>query len=100
MEEISIQGKKLLILAGGANLVTLVRRAQELGVYTIVTDYYDETISPAKKVADEAWNISWSDIDALEAKCREVGVDGITTGYSESPLDCCIQLCKRLGRSG
>jgi len=97
MEEISIQGKKLLILAGGANLVTLVRRAQELGVYTIVTDYYDETISPAKKVADEAWNISWSDIDALEAKCREVGVDGITTGYSESPLDCCIQLCKRLG---
>lgn len=96
METAMLKGKKLLILAGGANLVTLVRRAKELGVYTIVTDYYDATVSPAKKEADEAWNISWSDLDALEKKCREVGVDGITTGYSESPLECCIALCKRL----
>ena len=86
----------MLILVGGHNLITLVERAKELGVYTIVTDYYDEITSPAKKIADEAWNISWSDLDALEKKCREVGVDGITTGYSESPLECCIALCKRL----
>ena len=47
METAMLKGKKLLILAGGANLVTLVRRAKELGVYTIVTDYYDATVSPA-----------------------------------------------------
>lgn len=92
----TLKGKKLLILAGGDNLVTLVKRAKELGVYTIVTDYYDEDTSPAKKIADEAWNISWSDIDTLEKKCREKGVDGVTTGYSESPVECCIQLCERL----
>ena len=92
-----VQGKKLLILAGGANLITLVERAQQLGVYTIVTDYYPPEESPAKTVADEFWNISWSDIDALEQKCRQENVNGITTGYSESPVECCIELCRRLG---
>lgn len=92
----SIRGKKLLILAGGPNLVTLVERAKELGVYTIVTDYYNHKISPAKEIADEAWDISWEDLATLERKCREERVDGITTGYSESPVACCIKLCERL----
>lgn len=93
----SLKGKKLLVLVGGVNLVTLVQRAKELGIYTIVTDYYDVKNSPAKLVADEYWNISWNDIDALEAKCREAKVDGVTTGYSETPVGCCIELCERLG---
>ncbi len=92
-----LKGKKLLILVGGPHLVTLVQRAKELGVYTVVTDYYDTSKSPAKLIADEYWNISWADIDLLEKKCRETGINGITTGYSESPVECCIQLCKRLG---
>lgn len=91
-----IKGKKLLILAGGPNLVTLVERAKELGVYTVVTDYYDISDSPAKLVADEYWNTSWSDIDALEKKCKENGIDGITTGYSENVVEACIKLCERL----
>jgi len=33
----------------------------------------------------------------LEKKCREEHVDGVTTGYSESPVECCIELCARLG---
>lgn len=93
----SLKGKKLLILAGDVNLVTLVERAKELGVYTIVTDYYDTVKSPAKLVADEYWNISWADVDTLEKKCREEKVSGITTGYSETPVGCCIELCRRLG---
>lgn len=91
-----IKGKKLLILAGGPNLISLVERAKELGVYTIVTDYYDFIDSPAKTIADEYWDISWSDLDTLEKKCREVGVDGITTGYSENTVENCIRLCQRL----
>ena len=80
MIEAALRGKKLLILAGGPNLVTLVQRARELGVYTIVTDYYDDQTSPAKKYADEAWNVSWSDIDTLEKLCIENKIDGITYG--------------------
>lgn len=97
MKDQQLEGKKLLVLAGGPNLVSLVERAKDLGVYTVVTDYYNPETSPAKKIADEYWNISWSDIDSLEMKCRERGINGITTGYSESPVECCIELCKRLG---
>lgn len=92
-----LKGKKLLVLAGGPNLISLVKRAQYYGVYVIVTDYYDNEKSPAKKIADEAWDISWNDIDTLEKKCRENNIDGITTGYSESPVEACIELCNRLG---
>lgn len=91
-----LTGKKLLILAGSVHEYDLVRRAKELGIYTIVTDYYDPEMSPAKKIADEYWNISWENLDELEAKCREEHIDGITAGYSESTVDRCIKLCKRL----
>ena len=91
-----MDGKKLLVLAGGPNFIDLVERAKELGVYVIVTDYYDAETSPAKTIADEAWDISWDDLDTLEQKCKDEHVDGITTGYSESTVERCIQLCKRL----
>lgn len=91
-----LKGKKLLILAASANEAELVKRARQLGVYTIVTDYYDLDTSIAKKEADEYWDISWSDIDALEKKCREAGVDGVTAGYSEFTVENLIKLCKRL----
>ena len=88
--------KKLLIIAGSIHEYDLVRRAKELGVYTIVTDYYDIETSPAKKLADEYWNISWTDLDALEKKCKERKVNGVTAGYSESTVEMCIKLCERL----
>ncbi len=93
----SFQGKKLLILGGSSHEADLVRKAQSMGVYTVVTDYYDPQRSPAKTIADEYWNISWSDQDALEKKCREVGIDGVAAGYSEFTVENQIKLCQRLG---
>ncbi len=93
-----LKGKKLLILGGAANEITIVTRAKELGVYTIVTDSnLDRALSPAKNYADEAWDISWSDLDALEPLCRKAGVDGILAGYSEFRVENQIKLCQRLG---
>ncbi|MCH5154165.1 MAG: sugar transferase [Clostridiales bacterium] len=91
-----VRGKRLLILGGSALEITLVERAKQLGVYTIVTDYYDTDVSPAKKIADEYWDISWSDIDALEKKCRKNNVDGVLAGYSEFRVENLIKLCNRL----
>ena len=64
----SIQGKKLLILAGELHLVSLVERARELGVYTIVTDYYDTIHSPAKLAADD--EIPWDRSFDMLARLR------------------------------
>ena len=93
-----LKGKKLLILGATNSETTLVKRAQEMGVYVIVTDNHEDwTLAPAKYCADEAWNISWSDMDALEVRCRARGVDGVTAGYSEFRVENMIRLSKRLG---
>lgn len=90
--------KKLLILSSYYTEVEVVERAKVLGYYTIVTDNHTDPIqTPAKFIADEAWNISWTDYDALEQKCRECGVNGILAGFSEFRVESMIQLCERLG---
>lgn len=92
-----LQGKKLLILGATAEELSLVKRAQSFGIYTIVTDYHENwELSPAKKHADEAWNVSWSDIDALEKLCVKKMVNGVTAGYSEIRIESLIRLCERL----
>lgn len=98
MNNEKIKNKKLLILGASANELSLVERCKELGVYSIVTDYnINHTLSPAKKYADEYWDISWSDIDSLYKKAKEIKVDGVIAGYSEFRVENCIKLCSRLG---
>ena len=62
----NLKGKKLLVL-GGRTIGTkeIVLNAKRKGIYVIVTDYLPEEKSPAKLIADEAWNISTEDVDAL-----------------------------------
>ena len=51
MERI-LEGKKLLILGGGAQMVNVTKLAQKLGCKVYIMDYYDTLRSPAKLVAD------------------------------------------------
>ena len=91
-------GKKLLVLGATPNEIPLIKRAQELGAYVITTDFNtDYSLSPAKLVANEAWDISWSDIDALAEKCLACGIDGVTAGFSEIRVENLIKLCEKLG---
>ena len=88
---------KLLILGGNPTEIEIVERAKKLGLYTIVTDNHtDWKLSPAKQLADEGWNISWSDVDTLAKKCQEENVNGVIAGFSEFRVDNMIQLCERL----
>ncbi|MGM9779306.1 MAG: hypothetical protein ACI3ZD_13420, partial [Prevotella sp.] len=57
------KGKKILILAGAGVHCKDVRAAKELGAYTIVTDYLDPHLSPAKTIADEYWMLNIMDVD-------------------------------------
>ena len=97
--EKEFQGKKLLILGCTVDEILIVNTAKKMGIYVIVTDYNkDWTDSPAKFVADEAWDISWNDIDTLQKKAVEAGVDGLMAGYSEKRVLAAIKLSKRLGK--
>lgn len=88
---------KLLILGGNPTEIEIVERAKKLGLYTIVTDNHtDWKLSPAKQLADEGWNISWSDVGSLTKKCQKENVGGVIAGFSEFRVDNMIQLCDRL----
>lgn len=93
-----LKGKKLLILGAYSTEIEIINEARKLGVYTIVTDNHtDWSLAPAKSIADEAYDLSWSDYDALEKLCREKNIDGCLSGFSEIRIKCLKELCKRMG---
>lgn len=90
-----LQGKRLLFLGATGLLCNAVETAQRMGVYTIVTDYYPDAM--AKKAADKSYDVSTTDIDALERIAREEKIDGVFTGFSDVNLYSARDLCDRLG---
>ena len=78
-------------------MVDPVLRAKSMGIYTIATDWHEFEKSPAKQVADDYWNISLMDYDALSAKIKEEGVDGILTGFTDAFLLAYQHLCEITG---
>lgn len=87
-------GKKILILGGNFLSKDIVNAAKNLGVCTVVTDWYDENRSPAKTIADESWNVSTTDYETLSKLIKERSIDGIITGFTDSYLLPYQYLCK------
>ncbi len=94
-----LKGKKLLIIGADVNDMEIVRTAKSMGIYTIAVDWNtDHKKSPAKQIADEAWDMNYRDTDSLADKCIEENVDGIMAGYSETRVLLAAQLCGKLGK--
>lgn len=89
--------KKLLILGGNVLSCDIVRKAKAMGIYTIVTDWYDTQRSPAKLLADEYWMDSIEDYDTLLRKIREEHIDGVITGFTDSYLLPYHHICELAG---
>lgn len=90
-----LKGKKLLLLGGPSLMVDVIKKAHEMGVYTIVTDWYEPEVSVAKKESDEYRMISSSDVDALVQLVKEEHIDGVYTQYTDSALPYCQQVCEK-----
>lgn len=91
------EGKKLLVLAGADVHIKVVKAAQEMGIYVIVTDYLPPESSPSKLVADEYWDINIMEVDRIVEKCREAGVDGVLS-FCIDPAQVPYQrICEKLG---
>jgi 2-C-methyl-D-erythritol 4-phosphate cytidylyltransferase len=67
--------KKLLILGGAGPHEKVVNCAKEMGIYTIVADYLED--SPAKKIADEAMLCDVFDVDRLVKYGKEHKINGV-----------------------
>lgn len=91
------EGKKMLVLGGKPiGSVELVKRAKELGAYVIVTDYLSIEQSPAKRIADECWDISTAEVNKLTDLCKVHHVDGISAGVHEFNINRMLDLCENL----
>lgn len=89
-----LRSKKLLILGSNAITCEIVEAAKALGVYTIVTSWNKLEDAPAKQIADEYWDISLTDYDALLKEIKAKGVDGMLTGFTDSYLLPYQHLCE------
>lgn len=93
----NLAGKKLLVMDRTALAACAVRRARELGVKTVVANFYPMETSPAKQIADETVNIDISDIDAMVQLVRDMQIDGIFVGWTDSHLPFYAQICEKAG---
>lgn len=92
-----LKGKKLLILGGNALTMDIVEKAKVLGVYTVVTDWNSIEKSPAKRIADEHWEVSLGETEKLASLVKEHHIDGVFTNYTDSYLPYYARLCETTG---
>ena len=88
-------GKRLLVLGGTPQQLKLVEAAQRLGVYVIVADWLETSIT--KRAADAAFVVDIKDIDGICDLCQSQAVDGVICGWIDPAQRPYQQVCERLG---
>ena len=91
-----IKGKRLLILGSSRLCCEIVRKAKKMGAYVVVTDRYPIEEAPAKQIADKSYDVSTTDIDAMEKLIYDEGIDGVLTGFTDSTLPYYAEICSRV----
>lgn len=88
-----------LLLLGGKPIAScdIINYANSLGVYTVTTDYLPKESSPAKRISDEAWDISTSEVDKLCQAIKQNEITAVFTGVHEFNILKNIEICERLG---
>ena len=88
--------KKILILGANPETAGLVKKANELGLYTLVTDYDPNAF--AKQFAAKPCNVNATDLDGLMQLAQKEQVDGVALGVAEALMPTYARLCTALGK--
>ena len=75
----------------------IVRKARQMGIHTIVADYYPTEKSPAKAIADEAFCVSVTDVDAVSHLIKQEHIDGVMVGFNDMLLPYYADICTTNG---
>lgn len=90
--------KKLLIIGASILQLPAIKRAKELGYYVAVADYNPNAIGI--KYADEYYNASTIDVDAITDVALKFKPDGIMTLATDMPMRSIAVATKALGIPG
>lgn len=92
----NLKGKKILFLGASNYFYDAALYAKSCGAYLIVIDYKPVEKAITKRIADEEYLMSTTDVDAVYALAKEKQVDGIYAGASEVNIPIAMEICKRL----
>ena len=90
--------KKLMIMGAGIYQVPLIRKAREMGIYTIAVSIPGNY--PGFAVADEVCHINTVDYEAVLKVAREKQIDGIVTAGTDVAVITIGKVCDELGLKG
>lgn len=93
----TLKDKRLLILGGMRFSCEIVNKARDLGIHTIVADYHKIEDSPGKQIADEAADVSVTDVNAVVSFIRDNSVDGVIVGFNDMLLPYYAKICEKSG---
>ncbi len=91
----SCQSPRLMILGGSTSQIPLIKRAQEMGFYTIVADQNIQ--AEGCKIADSCCLASTFDPDAVSESARRHKVHAISTSGTDQPVLTAAIAAERLG---
>lgn len=91
----SMRGKKLAIIGASYLQLPLVRKAKDMGIETFCFAWADGAV--CKEIADHFYPIDVKEKEQIYQKCKEVGIDGITTIAADLPVATINYVAARLG---
>ncbi|MDO4477844.1 MAG: ATP-grasp domain-containing protein [Lachnospiraceae bacterium] len=90
--------KKLMILGAGIYQVPLIKKARDMGLYTIVVSV--DGPYPGFALADKVLKYDTRDTAGILAAAREEGIDGIVTTGTDVAMKTIGTVCDALGLTG
>ncbi len=87
--------KKVLMLGGSTSQICAIKKAQEMGLYVIICDYLAD--NPGQYVADEFYQISTTDKEAVLALAKKTGVSAVICYASDPAAPSAAYACEKLG---
>lgn len=85
---------RLLVLGGLAQVCDIVERAKQDGIIVAVTDNVPN--SPAKRIADQSYSVSVTDVDGIVELCRREGISAVMNYCVDPAQKPYQQICERL----
>lgn len=90
--------KKILMLGGSIQQIPAIKCAKDMGLHVITCDYLPN--NPGHKYADEYYNISTVDKEAVLDLAQKINIDGIVAYASDPAAPTAAYISEKMGLPG
>lgn len=87
--------KRILMLGGATSQIYAIKKAREIGHYVIICDYYSD--NPGQYEANEYYQVSTTNKQAVLNLARELKVDAVVCYASDPAASTAAYVCEKMG---